>query len=103
MRDVGPKSGSKRAVEGRQRSRWAFSGPPYGRRTFRPHSASLLLDISSSDMPRRRSLIAVENCVVAGSLGFEIVSNPSLSLHPEEEPIEGEQDRRQEEHAKDHQ
>jgi hypothetical protein len=35
-----------RVVEVGQRSRRAFCGPPAGRRTFRPHSASLLLAIS---------------------------------------------------------
>src|SRR5437879_9365001 len=46
---------------------------PRRRHAFRPPSASLLL-ADSLESTRRRSLMAGENRVVAGSLGFEIGS-----------------------------
>src|SRR5580658_6715757 len=51
-------------------------------RTFRPHSASLLLAIPISDTTRRRSLVAAGNCVVAAASHFvrgsyHLSGNPS--------------------------
>src|SRR5437667_1414824 len=69
MLGVGPRCVSERYAEVRQRRRGALSGPPEGRHAFRPPSASLLL-ADSLKSTRRRSLMAGENRVVAGSLGF---------------------------------
>ena len=93
MQGGGPKRIRYGYVEARQRRRRAFSWPPEATLFWADLGVAPPRRIEF-DTPRRRSLMAAENSVVAGSLGFEIVSRlptrkrallfpiPSTFAHP---------------------
>src|SRR5271170_395879 len=77
MQGGGPKRIRNGYVEARQRRRRAFSRPPEATLFWADLGVAPPRRIDF-DTPRRRSLMPAQNSVVAGSLGFEMVSHRRL-------------------------